>query len=361
MGIPVLGPDVNESAFKFRVNDEGAIRFGLGAMKGVGEGAVLSIIEHRQESPYTSIFDFACRVSLKDCNKRVFESLALGGGFDSFEGVHRAQYFAPDEKGRTLIEQAVRYGNAFQESKNSAQVSLFGDAQEVDLPEPVIPEAEEWNILDKLNREREVVGIYISGHPLDDYRFEMEHFCTKDGLSVLGDLKSMKGRDLSFGGMITAVEHRVGKTGKPYGNFTIEDYNASERFFLFGDNYVRFREYLVDGWFVYVKGTVKERGFKQETGELEYRINQIELLSDLKEKFRGSLQISFDLDDLNDRLLSDLSAMLESHPGNTPVSLEIRGTGIGVSMPSRKARVDLSREFMQSMDQLEQIAYVIKR
>jgi len=152
MGIPVLGPDVNESAYKFRVNDGGDIRFGLGAMRGVGEGAVNAIVEARQEANYISIFDFSRRVNLKDCNKRVFESLALGGGFDSFEGVSRSRYFALDERGRMVIENAIRYGHAFQESENSSQVSLFGEASAIEIPEPLMPEAEEWNIWTGLTR-----------------------------------------------------------------------------------------------------------------------------------------------------------------------------------------------------------------
>lgn len=363
MGIPVLGPDVNESAYKFRVNEKGAIRFGLGAMRGVGEGAVNSIVEHRSEGPYISIFDFSRRVSLRDCNKRVFESLALGGAFDSFQGVHRAQYFAPDEKSRTLIENAIRYGNAYQESENSSQVSLFGDAQAIDLPEPFVPDAPEWNVLDQLNREKEVVGIYISGHPLDDFRFELEHFCTNGGLAVLANMPELKGKELAFGGMISAVEHRTSKAGKPFGSVTLEDYYGSERFMLFGEEYVRFREYLVEGWFVMVKGMVRERNFgrDQGTGQLEYKISNVELLAEVKERFRGELRLSFDLNALNDKLLYEITALVEKYPGQTAVTLEIRDTGISLTMPSKSARVQVGTDLLNELERLDDLKFIVSR
>jgi DNA polymerase-3 subunit alpha len=362
MGIAVLGPDVNESAYKFRVNRAGAIRFGLGAMRGVGEGAVNSIVEHRAEGPYFSIFDFARRVSLKDCNKRVFEALALGGAFDSFEGVNRAQYFAPDDKGRSVLENALRYGNAYQEGQNSSQVSLFGESESVDLPEPFIPETEEWNILDKLNKEKEVVGIYISGHPLDDFRFEMEHFCSDGGLAILGDIKKYNGRELSFGGMVTAVEHRTSKNGKPYGNFTLEDYSGAERFFLFGEDYVRFREYLVEGWFIFIKGMVRERyGRDNGPAELELKISQIDLLADVKDRFRGQLKLSFELDALNTELLANITALMEKYPGKIPVSVEIRDMGIAISMQARKARVELGNELLADLERIDHLTYQVLR
>ncbi len=364
MGIPVLGPDVNESAYKFRVNHEGAIRFGLGAMRGVGEGAVNSIVENRQTGNYSSIFDFARRVSLKDCNKRVFEGLALGGAFDGFEGVHRAQYFAPDEKGRTVIENAIRYGNAYQEGQNSSQVSMFEATESEDIPEPFIPEAAEWNVLEKLNREREVVGIYISGHPLDDFRFEMNYFCTEEGLAIIAELEKHKGRDLAFGGMITAVEHRTSKAGKPFGSITIEDYTGSERFMLFGEDYVRFREYLVEGWFVFVKGTVRESNFRKEANgkpSLEYKISQIELLAEVRDRFNGSLHLTFELDHLNDRLLADITGLVEKHPGKTPVTLEIRDTGVAITMPSKSTRVNLAAEILRELDQIDTLKYRVSK
>ncbi len=363
MGVPVLGPDVNESGYKFRVNAQGAIRFGLGAMRGVGEGAVNSIVENRSKQPYQSIFDFARRVNLKDCNKRVFEALALGGGFDGFEGMHRAQFFATDDKGRTLLENAIRYGNAYQEGQNSSQVSLFGETEAVDLPEPTVLNAEPWNILDALNKEKEVVGIYISGHPLDDFRFELEHFCQKEGLLLLTDLKQIKGRELAFGGMVTAVEHRTSKAGKPFGKFTIEDYMSSETFMLFGEDYVRFREYLVEGWFLFIKGSARERRFGRNDAppELEFKISQVELLAGLKDRIKGELRLSIDLDRLNDRMLQDIASTMEQFPGQTPVRVEIRDMGIGVEMNARNARVEMSTELVSALERIDDLRYHLIR
>ena len=194
-GIPVLGPDVNESNLKFTVNQKGEIRFGLQAMKGVGEGAVLSLIKERSENgPYKDVFDFAQRVELRAVNKRVFENLAMGGGFDSFGDTHRAQYFTLDNKGRTTIENIIKFGANFQEAKNSSQVSMFGESSDVDIPTPEIQDCEKWSKLEELSKEKEIVGIFISGHPLDEYKLEFKHFCNAslEDLNNLENIKSKK-------------------------------------------------------------------------------------------------------------------------------------------------------------------------
>ena len=358
MGIPVLGPDVNESAYKFRVNDEGAIRFGLGAIKGVGEGAVNSIVENRQEERYSGIFDFSRKVNLKDCNKRVFESLSIGGAFDEFE-LNRSQYFAMDDKGRTVIETAIKYGNAFQEGENSSQVSLFGESAEVDLPEPTIPDAEEWPVMDKLNREKEVVGIYISGHPLDDFKLEMEHLCTKGGLKLLQDQQAIKNKKMKFGGMLSEVQHRTTKTGKPFGMFHVEDYEHNERFFLFGDDYVKFKDYLVNGWFIYLAGSVQPRKYAKTPDELEFKITSIELLANVREKQAKSINLDVNLSMLNDHNVDGLVELTEKYPGPCSVSLKIRDLDVQISMPSKSTKVELSNEFLEELEALEVFDYKI--
>ncbi len=215
-GIPVLGPSVNESNFKFKVNDKGQIRFGMGAIKGVGNGAVDAIVAEREENgPYASIFGFASRLDLRTVNKKNFEGLALAGAFDQFEGIHRAQYFAEDERGQTLIEMAIKYGNAVREAANSSQASLFGESEDADIPEPPIPPALEWRTLDQLNREKEVVGVYISGHPLDDFKFELEQFSNMQVVE-LEDIENLKKRrECNVAGIITSVSHLTTKTGSP--------------------------------------------------------------------------------------------------------------------------------------------------
>jgi DNA polymerase-3 subunit alpha len=251
--IEVLGPDVNESYYKFAVNKDGAIRFGMGAIKGVGEGAVASIINERKENGhFKSIFDVSKRVDLRAANKRTFEGLVFAGGFDSFSDTHRAQYFALDEKGHTFLEKAMKYGSKYQENKNSSQVSLFGEASEVQFDEPMIPYSEKWGMMEKLSREKEVVGIYISGHPLDDFKNEIENFCNAV-LIDFEDPKALLNKDVSVGGIVTSVEHRVSKNGKGWASFFIEDYTTTNEFRIFGEDYLKFKHFLVPNSFLHLK------------------------------------------------------------------------------------------------------------
>jgi DNA polymerase-3 subunit alpha len=230
MKLNVLGPDVNESYYKFSVNKDNAVRFGMGAIKGVGHGAVKTIVAKRKEDGnYKSIFDLTKRIDLRAANKKAFENLALAGGFDCFKGTHRAQYFHDEGDGVTFLEKAIRYGSKHQENENSAQVSLFGDASEVQIAEPVIPACETWGDLEKLEREKEVVGIYISGHPLDDFKTEMNTFCNAN-LAMLNDLEQCINREFTFGGQVEEVQHRISKQGKGWASFRIKDYTDSHEF-----------------------------------------------------------------------------------------------------------------------------------
>ncbi|MBT5693647.1 MAG: DNA polymerase III subunit alpha, partial [Flavobacteriaceae bacterium] len=238
MSIKVLGPDVNESFYKFTVNDNNAIRFGMGAVKGVGSGAVKTIIEGRKEKRYNSIFDLTKTIDLRSANKKAFDSLVYAGGFDSFEGVNRAQYLQDNGDGITFIEKALKFGSKFQENKNSAQVSLFENSDEVQLQEPNIPHCDPWPNLEELKLEKEVVGIYISGHPLDDFKTPIKHFCNAP-LDVLNDLNSLINKELRIGGIIGEVEHRISKNGKGWARFTVEDFTDSYDFRIFGEEYLK--------------------------------------------------------------------------------------------------------------------------
>ena len=349
-GVPVLGPDVNESAFKFTVNKEGAIRFGLGAMRGVGEGAVIAIVEGREGTEYSSLFDFATRVNLKDCNKRVFEALALGGGFDSF-GLHRAQFFAPDHKDRPLVELAVKYGAATQESANSAQASLFGGEDgAMDIPEPPIPECEPWASMDLLNKERDIVGVYISGHPLDKFRLEVDHLCAKEGLSRLDNMEREKGKMLTFGGLITAAEHRISKSGRPWGFFSLEDYQGVHEFRCFGEDYVKFKEFMVEGWMVMVTTHVKEQGFGREG--LEAKLQSIELLSEARAKRISRLRVQVQLAAIDEGWVEAFTSSVSDHPGNIGLTLEVYDQNKKLDMPSRSSRVELDDSFVEKLEAL---------
>lgn len=349
-GVPVLGPDVNESMFKFTVNQDGAIRFGLGAMRGVGEGAVVAIIAGRESSPYHSLFDFSSRVNLKDCNKRVFEALALGGGFDSF-GLHRAQFFAPDHKDRPLVELAVRYGAGMQEAANSSQVSLFGgDDGAMDIPEPHIPECQPWPSMELLSKERDIVGVYISGHPLDRFRLEMGHLCAQDGLSRLDQLEKEMGKNLTFGGLITTAEHRISKSGRPWGFFALEDYKSSHEFRCFGEDYVKFKEFMVEGWMVMVTARVQEQGFGRDG--IEAKLQAIELLSEARAKRIGRLRVQVQLSAMNDGWVDRFTKSVEAHPGTVGVTVEVYDEEAKLEMPSRTSKVDLDDAFVEALESL---------
>jgi DNA polymerase-3 subunit alpha len=236
--IPVLGPHINESGLNFEVNQAGEIRFGMGAVKGTGESAVLEIIDKRDEKGhFKDIFEFATRVNLRSVNKKSFESLAKAGGFDCFEEFHRRQYIDPDQDGTTVIEKAIRYANKMQQEEESNQVSLFGGASEAGSVSmlPRVGRIEPYGEIEKLNIEKEMVGLYISGHPLDQFKFEIDYL-TNGHLGLMVDLHAIKGRELRLGGIVSSVQHRTTKTGKPFGQFTLEDFNDNHSFFLFSQD-----------------------------------------------------------------------------------------------------------------------------
>lgn len=324
MGLQVLGPDVNESYYKFAVNqDGGAVRFGMGgAIKGVGRGAVETIVENRKkDGPFKSVFDMAKRIDLRAANKKAFENLAVAGGFDSFGDTHRAQYFHDEGDGITFLEKVIKYGAKFQENENSSQVSLFGDASEVQIPEPIVPPCEDWGTMEKLRREKEVVGIYISGHPpLDDFKTEIKSFCNAD-VSCASKLEEYVNRELSFAGVITDVQHRTSKNGKGWAAFTMEDYSDSFEFRIFGEEYLKFRHFLMLNSFAYVKVFVREGWTNRETGKKgdpRIQFNSFMLLQDVMEAYARKLTIKLNIDDLKEEDIVQLKDTLATHTGSTP-------------------------------------------
>ena len=359
MGVAVLGPDVNESQFKFAVNDKGEIRFGLGAIKGVGEGAVEAIIQERTENgKFNSIFDLTKRIDLRAANKKALESLAISGAFDSFENSHRAQYFFDDGSG-PFLEKAIKYGASFQASENSSQVSLFGDASDVQLPEPQVPICEKWGNIQELKAEKEVVGVYISGHPLDDFELVMKRYCNIN-LGVLESEEAKKNPgEYKFAGVLTAVQHRMSKQNNPYGIFEIEDKHGSMEFRLFGEDYTKFRQYLDMEFFLYVRGVWKERrwgGNKAEgvPPEKEFKLNSIELLNEILEKKTNSITITMPLAEVKPENISELKAFLDEHPGNCKVNMRvINKEGVWVDMHSKNVRVKPEQKLIYDLrDQL---------
>jgi len=354
MKLDVLGPDVNESFYKFSVNKNNAVRFGMGAVKGVGHGAVVTIVDNRKkEGSYKSIFDFAKRIDLRAANKKAFENLALAGGFDGFKNTHRAQYFHDDGDGITFLEKAIRYGNKYQENENSAQVSLFGDASDVQIAEPQVPPCEEWGTMEKLAREKEVVGIYISGHPLDDFKIEMKTFCNAN-LAFFRDLDSYVGKELIFGGVVTDVQHRVSKQGKGWALFTVEDYTDSFEFRIFGEEYLKFRHFLMKSSFVFVKTLIREGWVNKETGkksEPRLQFNSFQLLHDVMENYAKKLSIQLDIADLNEQKIMSLKELIQMHPGSQALSFVVYDNKeiIRLAMPSRKQKVKVSQELLNEL------------
>ena len=357
MGIKVLSPDVNESFYKFTVNKDGNIRFGMGAVKGVGKAAVDTIVEQRKERPYISIFDLAKRVDYRNINKKAFESIALAGGFDSFGNVHRAQYFHAEADGIPFLEKAIRFGNKYQESKNSAQMSLFGEESEVTIPEPTVPKCEEWGNLEQLRREKEVVGIYISGHPLDDFKHEIHHFCNSS-LSQLQDLQPLVNRELTVAGMVTDVQHRTSKNGKPFGFLTLEDYDSSYEFRLFGDDYLKFQMYMVPGAFLYIKFKVVEGFRNKETnalGEPRMQFVQMAQLQDVMKSLAKKLTLHFDIEEIAPNLIEKYKTVVEKHKGELPIYFVVHHNkeNIHLNMENNTLKVAIDKEFLDDLERLE--------
>jgi DNA polymerase-3 subunit alpha len=325
MGLQVLGPDVNESFYKFTVNENYAVRFGIGAVKGVGSGAVATIVEGRKDGKYKSIFDLAKRIDLRAANKKAFENLALAGGFDSFGNTTRAQYFHIEGDGVTFLEKAIRYGSKFQENENSSQVSLFGETSDIQIAEPVVPPCEDWSTMEKLAKEKEVVGIYISGHPLDDFKFEMKYFCNSK-LETLRDLVPHVNKSLSFGGIITNVQHRVAKNGKGWATFVLEGYDESYEFKIFGEEYMKSRHYLIPNSFTYLKVMVKEGWADKETGkkgEPRLQFSDFKILQDVLGLFAKKLIIHLNISDLQPDFIHRLSAIFQENKGDHTVTFEV--------------------------------------
>ncbi len=355
MKLDVLGPDVNESYYKFSVNKDGAVRFGMGAIKGVGHGAVITIVDNRKkEGAYKSIFDFAKRIDLRAANKKAFENLALAGGFDGFGTTHRAQYFHDDGDGITFLEKAIKYGAKHQDNENSAQVSLFGDASDVQIAEPQVPPCEEWGTMEKLAREKEVVGIYISGHPLDDFKIEMNTFCNAS-LAVFRNMGPYLNRELVFGGVVTDVQHRISKQGKGWALFTVEDYTDSFEFRIFGEEYLRFRHFLMKNNFVFVKTLIREGWINKDTGkksEPRLQFNSFQLLHDVMENYAKKLSIQINIDDLKETKILKLKELLQMHPGSQMLNFVVYDSKdqIKLQMPSRKQKVKVSQELLNELE-----------
>ena len=359
MNIKVLGPDVNESNMKFTVNPEGNIRFGLGAVKGVGESAVASIIEERKKGgAFKGIFDFVQRVNLNACNKKNLECLALAGGLDSFPELTREQYFTVNAKNELFLDTLVRYGNRYQADQAAAANSLFGGENVVEIATPEILPADRWSDLDRLNRERELVGIYLSAHPLDEYAIVLEHVCNTH-MADLEDKAALAGRDITMGGIVTSVRRGISKNGNPYGIAKIEDYSGSAELPFWGADWVNYQGYLGERTFLYIHAKCQPRQWKPD--ELELKITGIELLPDVKEKLIEKITILLPLSALNKALVSDLSELVKRHPGSTELYFRLQDPEdhITLDMVSRPLKLSVGRELISYINEHPNLEFQI--
>ncbi|MBO5625226.1 MAG: DNA polymerase III subunit alpha [Prevotella sp.] len=351
MGIPTKGPDINESFLKFSANHKGEIRFGLAGIKGMGSAAAAALISEREQNgPYKSIFDVAERVNLSACNRKAFESMALSGGFDSF-GLSREQYFALNNKGEIFLDSLIRYGQLFQQEQQESRNSLFGDMGSVEIATPQVPVAvEEWSNLERLNKERDLVGIYLSAHPLDEYSIVLKGMCNTH-CQELGDREALARKEgFQLGGIVTQVREKTTKRGEPCGFVTIEDFEGSGELALFGEEWAKWRGMMVEGYTLYIQGKCAPR-FQNSTF-LAIQISNIQFLSSAKADNIEKFTISFNSDAIDDAMVTDLTTLLSEHPGNIQLYFQIKSqeSTTPLVLHSRNQTIDVNRELLSYLD-----------
>jgi len=378
MGVQVLGPDVNESDIKFSVNEKGEVRFGLSGVKGVGEKAVESIIEERRASgPFVSVHDFSKRANTRTVNKKAYESFVYSGAFDGF-GFHRAQYFFLGVNDKMNgIEKLIKYANDFQNNESSSQSSLFGGTVADLITEPSLPVSPEWTLIDRLKYEKDAIGIFLSGHPLDNYRFELTNFCqhsvkhlsivnkirTGDmNEEVLMDFESLKNRELVVGGLVVAAAQRMTKTGKPFGTIMFEDYDESCELALFGEDFIKFKQFLTEGYFLQIRGRVGER-FRKE-GDWEFKITSIALLSELRDKLAKCITIQIPIEGIDDDFIADINSLIEDNKSTTDqqncqlnFAVFDREQGVLLDLPSKSLKINPNNRFLEQLVTLDIVNY----
>ena len=355
MGIPCLGPDVNESQRKFSANKKGEIRFGLSAIKGMGEAAAINIIEEREKNgPYKDIYDFVQRVNLSAVNRKALESLALSGGLDNF-GIRRESYFGETPKG-TFIEILLRYGQTYQQEQNQMQNSLFGDMGGVEIATPKPPEAEQWSTIELLKKERDLVGIYLSAHPLDEYSVVLNSMCNLRCDQLTRDMDKQelaKTAELTFGGIVSSVTSRFTKNNKPFGIVTIEDFNGQGELALFGDEWTKWQHMLKEEYIVYITATMRQR-FANAPNSLELVIKSVEFMNDVKDKRIERFTIYIDSTLLQNSRMNDLEVLLKSNPGNVPLYFNIHDSehNTDLTLLSHNTTIDPSKKLLNFLDDL---------
>lgn len=349
MGINVLTPDVNESVRKFSVNKEGHIRFGLAAIKSVGSSAVESIISERTNNgPFKDIFDFVERVNLSSCNKKNIESLALAGAFDSLPGVRREHFLSKNENDEEFVDILIRYGNKFQQDQYQSMNSLFGDDDSFKIARPELPQPIELSELARLNKERELIGIYLSAHPLDEYEFILEHACTAS-CQKLHDLRKLEGKEVTFGGLVTVVREGQTKRGSPYTILTIEDYTGSTELAFFGEDSINFGKFARVGLSVYIRAVIQPKRYRQE--ELEVKVTTINLFSEVKDKLVNKITLYIPITSLSSTLVTELSAMIKNNTGESLLYFQIinEEDNTSIELFSRPIRVGVNKHMIYDL------------
>ena len=358
MGISVLGPDVNESLLKFSVDKQKNIRFGMGAVKGVGEAAVLNIIEERKKNgPYKNIFDFVERVNLSNCNKKNIESLALAGAFDNL-GLQREQIYAENAKGEPFMDVLVRYGNKFQADKANAANTLFGADEFVAIAKPEIPPCERWSDLERLNKEKELVGIYLSAHPLDAYRVILEYVCNT-GVIELNDRENLQGKEITMGGIVTGFREGTTKNGKPFGILKLEDFTGSGEIPLFGQDYINYGRYGRLGMYLLISARMEP--MRWDPKRFDLRIGQIRLLQDEKDKLIEKISITLSIHGLDEPTINELSTLIKKHPGNSLLYFKVIDSehNISLNLFAPNLRVEVTRDLVDYLKENENIDFKI--
>lgn len=359
MGIETLGPDINESRQKFSVNKNGSIRFGLAAIKGMGAAAAEAIISEREKNgPYKDIFDVAQRVNLSACNRKCFESLALSGGFDSF-GIKRESYFGHGTKGDVFLDTLIRYGQLYQQEKKAALNSLFGGVDSVEIATPPVPEGEVWSTIERLNKERDLVGIYLSAHPLDDFEVILRNLCNTRCAELADKAELVKKQEVTIGGIVTEVKSKFTKTGKPCGFVTIEDFDGSGELAFFGEEWGKWKGMLAEGCTVMLKAQFVERFRGSNLKEM--RITDIQYLQTVKDYQIEKLTISMDAERLDDTTVSDLVTIIKDSPGNTSLFFQINDSNATRPFTVRSCsdKIDINKELISFIKEREALDYKI--
>ena len=360
MGIPTLGPDVNESRAKFSANKKGEIRFGISAIKGVGGAAADSIIKEREANgPYSSIFDFIQRVNLSNCNRKCIESLVLSGGFDCFSELKREDFFAKTSKGDQFIDTLVRYGQLYQAERAQARNSLFGEDNAVEISTPPIVKGEQWSDIERLNRERDLVGIYLSAHPLDEYKVILDSLCNTS-CQELEDVQRLTDREqVVLGGIVTAIRQKYTKTGKPCGFVTIEDFNGSGVLPLFGEDWGRWSGMFVEGSTVYILAEMKQRF--RDSNLYDMKVTDVKYMQTVKDSTLTKLTISINTDKLDARTVEELNEIITENPGKTQLFFQLRDSQgkKHVLLKSQSRTVDVRSQLINYIDQQEALEYKI--